>query len=86
MFNRWTLLPAPFDTTKYEFDKRPDLELLKIVDHLSAELAKSKIRVQKKFFMAGFSSGGVVANRFSLLYTDEMKRSIFDFFDSIRTK
>ena len=72
MFNRWTLLPAPFDTTKYEFDKRPDLELLKIIDHLSGELAKNQIKVQKKVFMAGFSSGGVVANRFSILYPERI--------------
>jgi len=72
MFNRWTLMRAPFDTRKYEFDNRPDLVLLKIVDHLSAELVKNQISVKKKIFMAGFSSGAVVANRFSILYPDRI--------------
>ena len=73
MFNRYTLMPAPFDTSKFEFDKRPDLTILKIIDHVSEELVKNKIKPQKKIFMAGFSSGGVVANRFSILYPERVE-------------
>ena len=72
LFSRYTLFPAPFDTKSYEFDKRPDLEILKIIDHLSEELAHHQIKTHKKIFIGGFSSGGVVANRFSILYPERI--------------
>ena len=53
--------------------KRIDLQLLAMIDHARAELAKDGIQTYEKVFIQGFSASGMFANRFTILHPERVK-------------
>ena len=53
--------------------KRPDLQLLNMIEHARTVLASLRIPIETKFFMSGFSASGTFTNRFSLLHPEKIK-------------
>jgi len=53
--------------------RRIDLQLIAMIDHARAELAKDNIQTDKKIFIQGFSASGMFANRFTILHPDRVK-------------
>ncbi len=53
--------------------KRIDLQLIAMVDHARAELAKAGIQTDEKILIQGFSASGMFANRFTILHPDRVK-------------
>ena len=53
--------------------KRPDLQLLKMIDDARNILHAMDIRVDPKFFMNGFSASATFTNRFSFLHAGKIK-------------
>ena len=60
-------------TTERADLKRIDLQLLAMIDHARAELAKDDIQADEKIFIQGFSASGMFANRFTLLHPERVK-------------
>jgi len=60
-------------TTERADLKRIDLQLIAMIDHARAELAKGDIQTDEKFFIQGFSASGMFANRFTTLHPDRVK-------------
>jgi len=60
-------------TTKRTDLKRIDLQLIAMIEHARAELAKSGIHTDEKVFMQGFSASGMFANRFTILHPERVK-------------
>lgn len=48
--------------------RRPDLQLLAMVDQARAALAAENVLMQERFLIQGFSASGMFANRFTLLH------------------
>lgn len=53
--------------------KRPDLQLLKMIEDAQKILAGMQVITHPKFFMNGFSASGSFTNRFSLLHPEKIK-------------
>lgn len=53
--------------------KRIDLQLIAMIDHARAELAKANIQTDEKIFIQGFSASGMFANRFTILHPERVK-------------
>ncbi len=53
--------------------KRPDLQLLNMIEDARTVLASLRIPIEPKFFMSGFSASGTFTNRFSLLHPEKIK-------------
>lgn len=51
---------------------RIDLKLTAMIDELSDQLNKSGYNIQNKVFLMGFSCGGHIANRYSLLHPERV--------------
>jgi len=60
-------------TTERADLKRIDLQLIAMIDHARAELAKDGIQTDEKIFIQGFSASGMFANRFTILHPDRVK-------------
>ena len=60
-------------TTKRIDLRRIDLQLIAMIDHARAELAKDNIQTDEKIFIQGFSASGMFANRFTSLHPDRVK-------------
>ena len=60
-------------TTKRTDLERIDLQLIAMVDHTRAELAKDDIQTDEKILIQGFSASGMFANRFTVLHPDRVK-------------
>ena len=52
---------------------RIDLQLIAMIDHARAELAKDGIQTDGKIFIQGFSASGMFANRFTILHPERVK-------------
>ena len=52
---------------------RIDLQLIAMIDHARAELAKDDIQTDEKILIQGFSASGMFANRFTILHPDRVK-------------
>jgi pimeloyl-ACP methyl ester carboxylesterase len=53
--------------------KRIDLQLIAMIDHARAELAKAGIQTDEKILIQGFSASGMFANRFTVLHPERVK-------------
>lgn len=60
-------------TTQREDLKRIDLQLISMIDHARAELAKDDMQTDEKILIQGFSASGMFANRFTVLHPDRVK-------------
>jgi hypothetical protein len=60
-------------TTQLTDLARIDLQLIAMIDHARAELAKDGIRTDGKIFIQGFSASGMFANRFTILHPERVK-------------
>lgn len=60
-------------TTKRTDLQRIDLQLIAMIDHARAELAKEDIQIDEKIFIQGFSASAMFANRFTVLHPDRVK-------------
>ena len=60
-------------TTERADLQRIDLQLIAMIDHARAELAKDNIQTDEKIFIQGFSASGMFANRFTILHPDRVK-------------
>jgi hypothetical protein len=60
-------------TTQRADLKRIDLQLIAMIDHARAELAKSGIQTDEMILIQGFSASGMFANRFTILHPDRVK-------------
>jgi pimeloyl-ACP methyl ester carboxylesterase len=60
-------------TTEREDIKRIDLQLIAMINHARAELAKDGIQTDEKILIQGFSASGMFANRFTILHPDRVK-------------
>lgn len=73
----WHILTHALDrdtfTTQRADLKRIDLQLLAMIDHARAELAKDRIQTDEKILIQGFSASGMFANRFTILHPDRVK-------------
>jgi dienelactone hydrolase len=58
------------DKTEY---RRFDLQLISMIDHARANLAKEKIKFDERVFITGFSASGMFANRFAFLHPTRVK-------------
>lgn len=61
------VLPTSSDKDN-DFYKRPDLEVIKILDQVKDYLSENKVETDNKIIVGGSSAGGSFANRFSLLH------------------
>lgn len=69
---RWVMFDNAFDKPEYAFYKRPDLELVKVIDDFMSFIGQNGYTVYNKVFMTGFSAGGVQSQRFSILHPDKV--------------
>jgi len=71
---RWVMFPEPkvANTKDYWFYERPDLEIVKVIDEFITFLRKQNLDVYSKVFIAGFSCGGVQANRIAILHPNKV--------------
>jgi hypothetical protein len=53
--------------------KRPDLQLLAMINDSKTVLSTLNIDLEDKFFMSGFSASATFVNRFSLLHPDKIQ-------------
>jgi predicted esterase len=53
--------------------RRPDLQLLAMIDHAIGEQAKAGVKLDRKVFLFGFSACGMFVNRFVFLHPDRVK-------------
>ncbi len=72
MLTRPTIL---FDESCPEFYRRPDIEILKMLNQSKLRMLKTGHKIANKIIVGGISAGGGLANRFSLLYPDIVKAS-----------
>jgi len=61
-----------FTTTREDL-KRPDLQLIAMIDHARAELAAENMKTDEKILIQGFSASGMFANRFTILHPERVK-------------
>lgn len=61
------------DKTEY---RRFDLQLVAMIDHARARLAREKLKFDKRVFMTGFSASGMFANRFAFLHPTRVKAAV----------
>jgi len=61
-----------FSENTPEGNRRVDLKVLAMIDQLNGILAARGHEISHKVFVAGFSIGGIFANRFSLLHPDRV--------------
>jgi poly(3-hydroxybutyrate) depolymerase len=61
-----------FKTARNEFF-RPDLKFIEVLEHFRSMLEGEGFVVDPRIFMAGFSSGGMWANRFPMLHPELVK-------------
>jgi hypothetical protein len=60
-------------TTESAALKRIDLQLIAMIEHARAELAKVGIQTDEKILIQGFSASGMFANRFTILHPERVK-------------
>ena len=72
MLTRSTML---FDESCPEFYRRPDIEILKMLNQSKLKMSKTGHKIVDRIIVGGISAGGGLANRFSLLYPDIVKAS-----------
>lgn len=56
--------------------KRPDLEIVKMIESVKDMLKKDDVKVKEKIVIGGVSAGANMANRFSLLYPELVEFSL----------
>ncbi len=61
------------DPNTPEFYFRPDLKVNTFIDAFKNDLKEKGYSVQDKIFVAGFSAGGMWANRYTLLHSEKVK-------------
>lgn len=60
-------------STTPEFYYRPDLKVNLIIEQFSNELREAGYQIEEQIFVAGFSAGGMWANRYTLLYPERVE-------------
>jgi dienelactone hydrolase len=53
--------------------RRPDLQLVAMLDHASARLGGEGVSVDRRVLLLGFSASGMFVNRFTFLHPDRVK-------------
>ena len=73
----WTIYTHALDRDSLTTNRidliRIDLQLIAMIDHARAELAKDDIQTDEKILIQGFSASGMFANRFTILHPDRVK-------------
>ena len=70
--NQWVMTENEFDDSSYDFYKRPDLEFIQALDSFKQMFQDARYHRPMKIYIGGFSNGGMIANRFTILHPENI--------------